>query len=150
MKDVQPLLALLGQARTERDNAQAALAAAQAGERAAAAQSAQLLDYRREYEQRWNTQFRVQGAMELVHCYQGFTQRLSQAVDHQTQVARHAGEQVLRSEATLRDAELRVASVQKLIERRLDEQRRIGERRDQKQSDEFAARAAWNRLTSST
>jgi len=144
-KQMQPLLALLNQAQTERDNAQAACAAAQAAQRAATAQSDQLHGYRRDYEQRWGDQFRVQGAIELVHCYQGFTQRLTQAVDHQAQVARQAAERVAQAEAALRAAELRVASVQKLIERRLHEQRRAGDRRDQKQSDEFAARAAWNR-----
>jgi flagellar FliJ protein len=40
---------------------------------------------------------------------------------------------------------LRVASVRKLVERRQHEQRLGAERRDQKTTDEFAARAAWNR-----
>jgi len=36
--------------------------------------------------------------------------------------------------------------VRKLIERRTHEQRLAADRRDQKQSDEFAARVAWNRV----
>jgi flagellar FliJ protein len=46
----------------------------------------------------------------------------------------------------LRESELRCASVRKLIERRTQEHRLFEERRDQKQTDEQAARAAWNRL----
>ena len=46
----------------------------------------------------------------------------------------------------VREQELRVASVRKLIERRLAELRLAADRRDQKQTDDFASRAAWNRL----
>ena len=46
----------------------------------------------------------------------------------------------------LRGQEMRVASVRKLLERRVQELRLAADRRDQKQTDEFAARAAWNQL----
>ena len=45
----------------------------------------------------------------------------------------------------LRDGEIRVASVRKLIERRQAEARLSADRREQKNTDEFASRAAWNR-----
>ena len=47
--------------------------------------------------------------------------------------------------AKLRDGEIRVASVRKLIERRQAEARLSADRREQKTTDEFASRAAWNR-----
>jgi flagellar protein FliJ len=134
MTDLQPLLTLLGQAERERDEALAQSQRRDTAERAAQAQSEQLLGYRRDYEQRWGEHFSRQSKVELLHCYQGFIQRLSQAIAQQAQAALHA-------------AEMRVASVRKLIERRVGEQQRSEEKRDQKQTDEFAARVAWQRLS---
>ena len=72
--------------------------------------------------------------------------RLSLAVDQQQTVVTHAGRRVDAARDAVREQELRVASVRKLIERRLAELRMAADRRDQKQTDEFASRAAWNRL----
>lgn len=145
MSALQPLLALLALAERERD---ASLAAHQRASRVAeqaATQADQLAGYRSEYEQRWTTQFRTEGTMPLVHCYQGFMNRLGQAVAHQDTVIDRANQQLAEAERVLRQHELRVASVRKLVERRQHEQRVGAERRDQKTTDEFAARAAWNR-----
>lgn len=142
---LQPLLALLALAERERD---ASLAAHQRASRAAqqaAAQSEQLVGYRSDYERRWTTQFRTEGTMPVVHCYQGFMNRLGQAVAHQETVIDRANRQLADAERVLREHELRVASVRKLIERRQQELRLGADRRDQKATDEFAARAAWNR-----
>ena len=142
---LQPLIMLLGQAERERDELAAACREAVQGRDTAQAQSAQLLDYRREYEQRWSTQFRTEGRMELVHCYRGFVERLTQAVEQQQALAAQAGQRVEQALLRLREAETRVAAVRKMIERRVDEARLAGERLEQKASDEFAARAAWGR-----
>jgi flagellar FliJ protein len=88
--------------------------------------------------------------MELVHCYQGFVGRLSQAVEHQARVAQHTAAQAERALQALQQQELRVASVRKLIERRVLEMQRRGQRSEQRQNDEFASRAAWNRLAAAT
>ncbi len=146
MDALQPLNALLEQTERERDEAQAHLLRTRAAAEAAQAQAEQLLAYRADYEARWGAQFGREGRIELVRCYQGFVSRLTQAVDHQQQIAAHAQRQVLAAEAALRDRELRVASVRKLIEMRLREARRHADRVEQKQIDEFATRAAWNRL----
>ena len=145
MTDLQPLTVLLGRNERQRDAAIAEHLRAVASSRAAAAQAEQLRGYRREYEQRWSAQFCVAGQMELVRCYQSFMERLTQAVEHQARVEAHAALQVERALVALRETELRCAAVRKLIERRSHEHRLAAERRDQKQSDEFAARAAWNR-----
>lgn len=147
MNDLQPLLTLLAQAEGERDEAQAHSQRQDAAQHAAQAQADQLLDYRRDYEQRWGAHFSRQSKIELLHCYQGFIQRLSQAIEQQAHAARRAADQAALALATLREAELRVASVRKLIERRVGEQQRSEEKREQKQTDEFAARAAWQRLS---
>ena len=145
MTSVQPLLILLGQSEIERDAAQADLQRVLAAHQAAATQADQLLAYRRDYEQRWGTQFQNTGAMELVHCYRGFMDRLTQAVDQQQRVARHAAAQVDTARAALLATELRVATVRKLIERRVLDERVASNRQEQKISDEFASRSAWNR-----
>lgn len=148
MTSVQPLLILLGQSETERDAAQADLQRRLAAHQAAATQADQLLSYRRDYEQRWGTQFQNSGAMELVHCYRGFMERLTQALEQQQRVVHHAAGQVDSARAALLATELRVATVRKLIERRVLEERTVQLRQEQKVSDEFASRNAWNRAAS--
>ncbi len=143
MNSLHPLTTLLAQTERERDLALADQLRAQNAHSAAVAQAEQLLLYRREYEQRWHKQFASLGKIELVRCYQGFMERLTQAVEQQTRSAEHTAQQVERSSAELRAAELRCASVRRLIERRVREQRADSERREQKQSDEQSARAAW-------
>ncbi|MEO7152520.1 MAG: flagellar export protein FliJ [Burkholderiaceae bacterium] len=144
MTDLQPLLALLGQAERERDVCLAQRERAAAAHTAAEAQARQLLDYRSDYQRRWGEQFARTAQIEVVRCYQGFVERLTQAVDQQTRTAAHAAGLLERAGATLLEHELRVASVRKLIERRLREAGLESDRREQKQTDEFAARSAWN------
>ena len=146
MNDLQPLMALLAQTESERDNALAQHRRAQSAHQAAQAQAAQLVDYRRDYEQRWGERFASAGHIELVQSYHGFMTRLTQAVDHQARVAEQASAQLDRAGEVLVEQEMRVASVRKLIERRVHELERRSERREQNQLDELAARAAWNRL----
>ena len=148
MTDTQTLTLLLGQHERQRDAALAEHQRALQASSAAAAQAEQLRAYRHDYEQRWSEQFKREGKIELVRCYQGFIERLTQAVDQQTCMAAHAAQQVEVALLALREAELRCASVRKLIERRVHEQRVVEDRRDQKQTDEQASRAAWNRLGS--
>ena len=144
MTELSSLTVLLEQHERQRDaaiaNHQRAITAAEA----ANAQTEQLRVYRREYEERWSAQFRVQGLIELVRCYQSFTERLTMAIDQQVHVAERAAQQVERALVALRETEMRCASVRKLIERRVHEARVATDRRDQKQSDEFASRAAWS------
>ncbi len=83
MTDLDPHKALLAQTERERDAALAHHRSTLAAHEAARSQAEQLVSYRREYEQRWNAQFRREGKIELVRCYQGFMERLTQAVDGQ-------------------------------------------------------------------
>ena len=146
MNALQPLAALLAQSERERDLALAEQQRAQAACDAAQAQVQQLLDYRREYEQRWNAQFSRAGQIEVVRCYQSFVERLTQAVDQQGHLAERAKQQLATAVVSVRAAETRCASVRKLIERRTAELRQVAGRREQQQTDEAAARATWNRL----
>ena len=141
---MQTLLLLLKHAETDRDSALAACEMARRAEQAARTQHQQLIDYRRDYETRWNTQFSQGGEMALVRCYHEFMARLSHAVDQQQRTVQNATANKDLALNALRERELRVASVGKLIERRSREIRMGSERREQKQFDEMAARVVRN------
>lgn len=145
MSSLQPLMTLLGQAERERDDLAVGCQRAANAQQTAVLQAEQLLTYRREYEQRWAHQFRTDGRMELVNCYRGFMERLTQAVEQQRRVAAQADAALEQAQIALRDGEMRVASVRKLIERRVAEAHTVAQRREQKACDEFASRATWNR-----
>ncbi len=144
---LQPLALLLAQADRQRYDALAEQLKAETAQRAAAAQAEQLVAYRREYEERWRTEFCREGKIELVRCYQGFMQRLSQAVEQQQRSAAQAAVHVEHAAQVVRELEMRTAALKKLIERRLREGELASARLEQKESDDRAVRAAWNRLT---
>ena len=137
---MQTLLLLLKHAESDRDAALAASDLATRAERACQAQLKQLEGYRRDYETRWGAHFSQGGEIALVRCYHDFMGRLNQAVDQQHQATQAATAKKDSALQTLRERELRVASVAKLIERRTWEIRLGVERREQKQLDEMSAR----------
>jgi flagellar protein FliJ len=139
------LQTLLEQHERQRDEALAAHLRLVRAAEAAKAQAAQLHAYRREYEQRWSTQFQREASIEILRSFQSFAQRLTEAVETQDRQAEFAFQRIEAAQNALREAELRCASVRKLIERRVQEQRRLQERRDQKTTDEMAARKGWER-----
>jgi flagellar FliJ protein len=143
-QDLHALTTLLKQAEGERDNALVLMQQAQKRTDAARTQHEQLIAYRGQYRQRWSQQFSTPAAIEIVQCYQGFGDRLEQAIAHQEQVVGQCSAQAERMRQLLQERELRVASVRKLIERRQQEQRRLEDRRDQKLTDEAAQRSGWN------
>ncbi len=132
---------LLERAEGERDAAARALHTASTQADAARAQHGELAGYRQEYQQRWTQSFSQGTTMSLVGCYQSFGQRLNQAVDTQGHVANHADQRLHRARETLRQAELRVAALRQLIARRRAEADKQAQRREQRATDEFAARA---------
>lgn len=125
-------------AQDERERAAGALRQQEELLQRARLTAAQLGDYRVEYTQRWSAQFGHGGAIEIVRCYQSFMQRLDEALaqqQHQVQAAERA---VAAARHKLLQAELRAASVGKLIERRAAELARAQQRREQRQDDETA------------
>ena len=148
--DLQPLRFLVARTEAERDQALAEQHKAEAAERAAATQSAELVAYRRDYEARWRAEFGREGRIELVRCYQGFMERLSQAVDQQAHIAEAAAANAARRAAVVRELDLRASGLHKLIQRRVGESDRVLARAEQSQSDEQAARAAWLRSAASS
>jgi flagellar FliJ protein len=134
---------LLSQAEGERNQAMAALRRAEEHVRRLRAQTEQLSGYRADYQRRWAGQFSQQGTMDIVQCYQSFTQRLDEALAQQQQQTTAAEQQVAVLREKLLATELRVASVRKLIERRQAELRHAEDRREQRQTDETAQQVLW-------
>jgi flagellar FliJ protein len=144
MSDHSSLDTLLDHARRVRDQAHARQTQARAGAQAAQRQAEQLCDYRNSTQQRWTQQFQGGGAaINLVQCYQGFVGRLQGAVELQGRQVERLRAEVTRAEADTLAAEIRVAALEKLIARRVAEQRIKTEKREQKQLDEHASRLAW-------
>ncbi|WP_457427801.1 flagellar export protein FliJ [Roseateles sp. P5_E7] len=137
---------LLDRAEGERDAAAQALHAASAQAQAAHVQHGELAGYRQDYRQRWTESFAQATTMDIVACYQSFGQRLNQAVDTQGHVANHADQRQVRARDALRQAELRVAALRQLIARRQAEVAKVDQRREQRATDEFAARAHLRRF----
>ena len=143
MNDLQPLMSLLQQAEQERDAALANQSRLMANLQAIRSQSQQLLTYREEYEQRWSEQFQARGGIEVMRCYQSFNERIHQALGHQQRSEAHAEQQLHAAQARAMSCEMRVASVKKIIDRRVSEQAKLADRQEQKITDEYAARSAW-------
>ena len=140
--NLQALTVLLERAEAERDEALRLLQDAQAKASAARNQHAQLNQYRTDYRHRWTQEFAQRTTVQLLGCYQNFGQRLDQAIGQQGGIADFADQRVSTARDQLRERELRVASVRKLIERRRAESLRQQMRQDQRATDEQAARAA--------
>jgi flagellar FliJ protein len=70
-------------------------------------------------------------------------QRLDQAMSQLGLQQRQAELNLQRQRHRLVEAETRVAAIRKLISRRLETHERAQQRREQKQTDEAAQRAAW-------
>jgi flagellar protein FliJ len=138
--DPGSLLTLQDNERTTRDQARRALHDCRHLAERAQAQADQLLQYRADYLQRWSTQFRQQGGIELMQCYQGFVLKLDEAIAQQGAAVQHAMMRVENAMAHLAECELRLASVGKLIERRQAEVQRVAQQREQRASDEAAQR----------
>jgi flagellar FliJ protein len=134
------LLVLLETAEHSRDEAIGELERARQALDAAHRQAQSLSDWRRDYQTKWQAQFRQAGGMEIMRCYQDFMLRLGDAVSDQDVKVAHARAFEVRCKATLLERERKVAAITQLLERRQLEWQRQQERQDQKATDELAAR----------
>ena len=142
MSATQSLLIVLEAAEKARDEAVAVHEARRKTYEAARQQAQSLTDWRRDYQNRWQAQFRQSGGMEIVRCYQDFMQRLGDTVGAQDQQVAQAQALMERARLELVERERRVAAVSKLIEKRVLEQRTRQARQEQKATDEVASRSA--------
>jgi len=141
MPTMQALIQLLDHERRLRDATLLGLRDAEGTAEAADAQARQLHAYRSEYVERWSIRFRAPGSVTLMQCYQGFMQRLEQAISQQRMVVQQAHTRLEQARQVLTEKERRVASVEKLIQRRSLQDQQHAARREQSHSDEIAQRA---------
>ena len=143
----QSLKTLLDIATRERDQAAAALAQAEQQLRAQQNQWEQLQAYQADYARRAPAHGGQAAPIEVLRCHQAFMGRLDQAMAHQQRVLHAAeGEAQLRRQ-TLLQRETRLASVRKLMQRRVDSATLAAERADQRRTDEAALQRHWHQRT---
>jgi flagellar FliJ protein len=138
---------LLEREKEKRDAALAEWREAERQAEAARGQADSLLAYRGEYRQRWAAQFAQRAPIEILRCYQGFVDRLEQAIGAQQGVAEQAAARAEAARLRLRHRETKLATVQRLIERRAQAGALREQRREQKTVDEAAQRIAWGRVS---
>jgi flagellar FliJ protein len=131
------LSTLLEQAESQRNAALAAFNQARARRDEARNQAHELETYRNDYSARWRDQFQRGAALEVVRSYHQFGSRLELAISQQAQAAAVCQQALDRANDVLAAHELRVASVRKLIERRVHEARALLQQREQRASDDL-------------
>src|SRR3982751_3247311 len=140
MKRLALLKTLLEREQKRRDEQLAAVRAAVANVETQRQQADGLSTYRTEYCRKWSAQFQQAAPMEILRSYHGFLSRLDQAITQQQSVLEHAGRMVEAQRQRLVEREIRVATVERLIQRREAMLAKIADRRDQKNLDELAQR----------
>jgi flagellar protein FliJ len=148
MKRLALLRTLLEREQKRRDEQMAQVRNAVANVEAQQQQADGLTGYRSEYCRKWSAQFREAAQMEILRSYHGFLARLDQAIGQQQSVVEHAHRMVEAQRARLVEREIRVATVERLIQRREALLAKIDDRRDQKNLDELAQRLSSARAQS--
>lgn len=145
MDRIDLLHTLLEREKDKRDAALVDWRDAEARAQAAREQADALVAYRAEYRTRWQAQFAASAAIEILRCYQGFVERLEQAIGAQQGAVEQAAQRARAARERLQHRELKVATVQRLIERRAQAAALKASRHEQKAIDEAAQRLGWAR-----
>lgn len=129
----------LEMALRHRDDARRLLQDARNARQAAQDQLDQLSGYAQETQNRWGMRPDAAVQPEVMYHHYQFMNRLEHAMGLQTGVVGSHVERVGAAEQTLLEAELRLASLKKLVEKRQRDALLAQTRREQKQTDERAA-----------
>lgn len=139
MPQLRGLLLAIELATRRRDEASAALLQVQRGYLGAQNQMGQLQSYAADTESTWAVGSRTTTQPEIVRHYDQFMDRLQQAVDMQTAVVGDHLRAATVANQVLLEAELRIAGLKRLLEKRRATMARAQAGRDQKQMDELSA-----------
>lgn len=139
MSNLNALMVAVEVASRKRDEARKVLQDTQAAQQAARDQLDQLEGYARETEARWGTKADTVRQPEMMYHHYQFMNRLGHAASLQGNVVGEHANRVDGARQALLDAELRLASLRKVLEKRRQELTLQQMRRDQKQTDERAA-----------
>lgn len=109
---------------------------------AAAEQKLQdLREYRQDYERSFQQRAKAGQPVTALRDFQVFLARLDQAIEQQGQIVEAARADVAGRTTQWQSAARQVKAVDSVVGRWKDEERRAGDRRDQKDTDERAQRA---------
>lgn len=139
MSSLNALTVAVEAASRKRDEARRALQDTQAAQQAAQAQLEQLEGYARETEARWGVKADTAMKPEVMYHHYQFMNRLGHAAGIQTGVVGDHAHRVEAARQALLQAELRLASLRKVVDKRRQELELAQMRREQKQTDERAA-----------
>lgn len=139
MSNLNALSVAIEAATRKRDEARTALQGALAAQQAANAQLHQLEDYARETQERWGVKADATIKPEVMYHHYHFMDRLGHASGIQSGVVGEQAGRVQAAQRALLQAEIRLASLRKVIDKRRHDLESQQTRRDQKQTDERAA-----------
>jgi flagellar FliJ protein len=142
MSAFHALIVALDLAKRRRDDAVKQLQNVQRTQQAAQDQMGQLESYAHELDNRWGMRAAATIKPEVMYHHNQFMERLNHAMGLQTGVVADKKVQVEQAQQVLMAAEVRVASLQKLIERKQSDVVNVLAKQEQKQTDE---RASWVR-----
>jgi flagellar FliJ protein len=139
MSSLNALQVAIDVAARRRDEALQALMQQQRMQQAGQAQLDQLSLYADQTQQRWGARADTLVQPEVMRHHYQFMGRLDEAIGMQGSVVHNQGVRVELARKALLDAELRLASLKKLVERKQKELAQLQMQREQKQTDERAA-----------
>lgn len=139
MSSLNALMVAIEMAMRKRDDARQALRERQQSHAAAQAQMDQLQSYLQEMQQRWGAHEGMDFKPEVMVHQRQFMQRLQHALDLQTKVMRDQELRLQAARHALMTTELRLSSLEKVVQMRRRDMALAQQRRDQKQTDERAA-----------
>ena len=139
MPHLKGVLIAIELATRQRDVASAALLLVQRGYFAARNQMGQLESYASETESNGALGSRPVAQPEIVRHYDQFMNRLQQAVDMQRAVVGDHLAAIAVAKQTLLEAEIRVASLERLLAKRRTSIARLQDGREQRQLDELSS-----------
>ena len=139
MSALSALVVAVELAERKRDEARRALQDARRAQQAAHEQMEQLKGYAQETQNRWGMRTNAHVQPEVMYHHYQFMNRLGHAASIQNGVVGDQSARVQAAQRALLDAELRLASLRKVVEKRRSDFALQQQRRDQKQTDERAA-----------
>ena len=139
MSSLNALMIAIEMAVRKRDEARHALRERQRAFDAAQSQMEQLQNYTQEMQQRWGASEGAAMKPEVMFHQRQFMERLQHAVDLQTKVMADQAIRLETSQKALMVTEMRLSSLNKVVETRRRDIALAQMRREQKQTDERAA-----------
>lgn len=139
MSSLNALMIAIEVAARKRDEARHALRDRQKAFEAAQSQMDQLQSYMLEMQQRWGATEGGEFKPEVMYHHEQFMARLQHALGLQAKVMQDQAIRLEAAQKALMAAELRLTSLNKVVETRRRDMALVEMRRDQKQTDERAA-----------